>query len=127
MKLVESRDYRVEVPADLVGEAAFALASHCANLPLRGANSLTISLLGAHHVDVAGVAVLVRIYSKTTAVGAQLRVIDASPNVYSELQRAGFTAVISITESQAQYSPYAFGKPTILSSVARATDDATGG
>lgn len=95
MKLIRQQTRKLTVGHDLVGPNAQALLERIAEEPLRGVKRFVLSLRGVGAIDVAGVAVLVRLYSWAQSDGAAFEVVDVPESLGKELVKIGLQTAIS--------------------------------
>ena len=87
--------FEVIIREDLSGSAAFELAETIASLPLDRADGVRLSFRASARIDVTGVAVLVRLYSRLDASGKELVLGDAPPEIISTLDALGLRAMFA--------------------------------
>lgn len=80
---------------ELNGSNALRFAEQLGASSFRGVAGIELSLGGASHVDVAGLAVLVRVYSQLLACGRTLVVRDVPTHVRAQFERLGIEHMIA--------------------------------
>jgi anti-anti-sigma regulatory factor len=86
--------FEVIIREDLSGSAAFELAETIASLPLDRVDGVRLTFRATARIDVTGVAVLVRLYSRLNASGKELVLGDAPPEIVSTLDALGLSAML---------------------------------
>jgi len=89
---------RIELDGDLWGHDALSLAERLPLPELVGVKCVELSLEKVRHIDQAGLAMLVRLYSHLRIRGTDLRLVDVPTVVHELLQRVGFTKLVSCAD-----------------------------
>lgn len=80
---------------ELNGSSALRFAEQLSTSSFQGIDGIELSLAGATRMDVAGMAVLVRIYSQLRAAGRTLVVRDVPTHVRTQFERLGIEHMIA--------------------------------
>ena len=91
-----SSDVQVEVDGDLLGLSALSLPERLPLADLAGAKRIVLSLRNVRHIDQAGLAMLVRLYSHLRVRGAVLELVNVTPPVRQTLDRVGLTNLVFV-------------------------------
>lgn len=98
MKLLHDQELLLVAQSDLVGEGANMLLESIGKQDMSSVSAVTLSLSGADKIDLAGVAVLVRLHSWASQAGVPLYLMDVSQAIAQELERIGLNDVFYTTE-----------------------------
>jgi anti-anti-sigma factor len=98
MDQTESSDsVRIEIEGDLLGFSALSLPSRLPLADLAAAKSVLVSMENVRHMDQAGLAMLVRLYSQLRVRGSELLLVDVPGPVLQTLERVGLAGLVSST------------------------------
>jgi len=89
---------RIELDGDFWGYEALSLAERLPLSELAGARCVVLSLAKVGHIDEAGLAMLVRLYSNLRIRGSVLELVDVPAIVAALLERVGFSRLVSYAE-----------------------------
>jgi anti-anti-sigma factor len=87
---------QVEVDGDLLGLSALSLPERLPLVDLASAKRIVLSLRSVRHIDQAGLAMLVRLYSHLRVRGAELELVNVAPQVRQTLERVGLTKLVLV-------------------------------
>jgi anti-anti-sigma factor len=90
---------RIELDGEFWGAHALSLAERLPLAELAGAKSVVLSLEKIRHMDQAGVAMLVRLYSHLRIRGCHLRLVDVPAAAHQLLERVGLATLVCLAES----------------------------
>ena len=90
---------RIELNGDFWGESALGLAEQLPSADLVDAKCVFLSLRQVSHIDQAGLAMLVRLYSHLRVRGIELRLADVPTNVSAVLERVGLSRLVTLGEA----------------------------
>ena len=85
---------RVEIEGDLLGLSALSLQDRLPLADISRAKRVTVSMGNVRHMDQAGLAILVRLYSQLRVRGGDLVLLDVQVPVRKTLERIGLSALI---------------------------------
>lgn len=91
-----STGVQVEVDGDLLGLSALSLPERLPLADLAGAKRIVLSLRNVRHIDQAGLAILVRLYSHLRVRGADLELVNVTAPVRQTLDRVGLTNLVFV-------------------------------
>lgn len=83
---------QLNVPFDLVGNAALSLAPMVA--PHIGHRSLKLGLGAVQQIDASGIALLMRVRSHLARFGGELKLVDVRESLMQELRRIGLSSLL---------------------------------
>jgi len=86
---------RIELDGDFWGHNALSLAERLPLSDLAGAKCVVLSLERVCRIDEAGLAMLVRLYSRLRVRGSSLHLVDVPGCVHELLERVGFSRLVS--------------------------------
>ncbi len=86
---------RIELEGDLWGQEALSLAERLPLSELAGASCVVLSFAKVGHIDEAGLAMLVRLYSHLRVRGSELELVHVPAIVSALLERVGFSRLVS--------------------------------
>lgn len=89
---------RIELEGDFWGHEALSLAERLPLSDLAGARCVVLSLAKVGHIDEAGLAMLVRLYSHLRIRGSELELVDVPAIISALLDRVGFRSLVSYAE-----------------------------
>ncbi|MFW2388175.1 MAG: STAS domain-containing protein [Polyangiales bacterium] len=89
---------RIELDGDLWGDHALTLAERLPLSELAGAKCVVLSFEKVRHLDQAGLAMLVRLYSHLRVRGANLQLVNVPASVHALLERVGFSNLVSYAD-----------------------------
>ncbi|MEM7434223.1 MAG: STAS domain-containing protein [Myxococcota bacterium] len=87
---------RIELDGDFWGETALTLAEQLPAADLIDVTTVSLSLRSVNHIDQAGLAMLVRLYSHLRIRGTQLQLVDVPNNVREILERVGLSRLVTL-------------------------------
>lgn len=87
--------YDVIIREPLAGSSAFELADTINSLALDRVDGVRLSFTTRAGIDVTGVAMLVRLYSRLRAAGKSLTLGDVPPHVQQTLDAVGLTTMLA--------------------------------
>jgi len=94
---IESNNHlRIELNGDFWGESALTLAEQLPSAHLVDAKCVFLSLRQVTHIDQAGLAMLVRLYSHLRVRGIELRLAEVPPKVGEVLERVGLSRLVTL-------------------------------
>ncbi|MGB5813209.1 MAG: STAS domain-containing protein [Polyangiales bacterium] len=93
---------RIELDGDFWGLSALSLAERLPLAELLDAKRVVLSLERVRHIDQAGLAMLVRMYSQLRVRGVQLQLVDAPDGVRAVLDRVGLADLVSRSNGQSR-------------------------
>jgi anti-anti-sigma factor len=94
-----SNHLRIELDGDFWGASALSLAERLPLAELAGAKSVVLSLEKTRHMDQAGLAMLVRLYSQLRVRRCRLQLVDVPPVIHEMLETVGLANLVSLAES----------------------------
>lgn len=86
---------RIKLQDDLRGLSALSLPERLPVSDLAVAKSVVLSMGDVRHMDQAGVAMLVRLYSQLRVRGSDLMLTDVRVGVRQTLERVGLAGLVS--------------------------------
>ncbi len=88
----------IELDGDFWGPHALELSKQLPVADLASAKQVVLSLEKVRHMDQAGLAMLVRLYSHLRVRGSDLHLVDVPPLVQELLERVGLAQVVPCGE-----------------------------
>ena len=85
---------RLKLEDDLRGLGALSLPDRLPLKDMAGAKQVVLSVGNVRHLDQAGAAMLVRLYSQLRVRGTELLLTDVPPNVRKTLDRVGLSELV---------------------------------
>ena len=89
---------RIDLDGAFLGHNALSLAKRLPLSDLADARYVVLSLAKVCHIDEAGLAMLVRLYSHLRVRGCRLEFADVPVFVHELLERVGFTRLVSYAD-----------------------------
>ena len=89
----------VLIDDELSGDIALRFAERLSNLPLDDVDGLVLTFNEASHLDVSGIAVIVRIYSKLQQRKKRLYLTGVSVEVARALTRLGLRDLLNVPKA----------------------------
>lgn len=86
---------RIEIEGDLLGLSALSLQDRLPLADIARAKQVTVSMGNVRHMDQAGLAIIVRLYSQLRVRGGHLELLDVQLPVRKTLERIGLSALIA--------------------------------